>query len=368
MARVLHRGPAERDRVKSGPAARLHRSPPRLRGGVWREPRRDSRGNARRCRAAFHSDAPGGGKRLATVPFSSASFFDPRRDTGVRLELSAGRPGGSLVAAKKAFITGITGQDGSYLAELLLDKGYEVHGLVRRSSSFNTWRIDHVRDRLVLHYGDLVDQNSLVRTLELDRPRRGLQPGRPEPRQGLVRDARVHRQRDRPRRAAPAGRGAGSWGSRRASTRRAAPRCSASCRRRPQTREHAFPPPLALRRLQGLRPLDRGELPRGLRDARLQRHPVQPRVAPPWRELRHAQDHARAWPPSRTGRPGSCAWATSMRSATGGSPGTTSRPCGSCSSRSEPDDYVVATGETHSVREFLRGGLRATWGSTGRST
>ena len=66
---------------------------------------------------------------------------------------------------KKALITGITGQDGSYLAELLLDKGYEVHGLVRRSSSFNTWRIDHIRDRLQLHYGDLVDQNSLMRTL-----------------------------------------------------------------------------------------------------------------------------------------------------------------------------------------------------------
>ncbi len=70
------------------------------------------------------------------------------------------------MSAKKAFITGITGQDGSYLAELLLAKGYEVHGLVRRSSSFNTWRIDHVRERLHLHYGDLVDQNSLVRTLE----------------------------------------------------------------------------------------------------------------------------------------------------------------------------------------------------------
>ena len=51
---------------------------------------------------------------------------------------------------KKAFITGITGQDGSYLAELLLGKGYEVHGLVRRSSSFNTWRIDQIRDRIVL--------------------------------------------------------------------------------------------------------------------------------------------------------------------------------------------------------------------------
>ncbi len=74
------------------------------------------------------------------------------------------------MSGKKAFITGVTGQDGSYLAELLLAKGYEVHGLVRRSSSFNTWRIDSIRDRLVLHYGDLVDQNSLMRTLALVGP------------------------------------------------------------------------------------------------------------------------------------------------------------------------------------------------------
>src|SRR5271168_4566368 len=62
---------------------------------------------------------------------------------------------------KRALITGITGQDGSYLAELLLSKGYEVHGLVRRASTFNTSRIDHIRDRLKLHYGDLVDSTSL---------------------------------------------------------------------------------------------------------------------------------------------------------------------------------------------------------------
>jgi GDPmannose 4,6-dehydratase len=62
---------------------------------------------------------------------------------------------------KRALITGITGQDGSYLAEFLLEKGYEVHGLVRRSSSFNTGRIDPIRDRLHLHYGDLVDSTSL---------------------------------------------------------------------------------------------------------------------------------------------------------------------------------------------------------------
>ncbi|HEY7508721.1 MAG TPA: GDP-mannose 4,6-dehydratase [Vicinamibacteria bacterium] len=75
-----------------------------------------------------------------------------------------------MTQQKKALITGITGQDGSYLAELLLEKGYDVHGLVRRSSSFNTWRIDHVRDRLALHYGDLVDQHSLVRTMEAVEP------------------------------------------------------------------------------------------------------------------------------------------------------------------------------------------------------
>jgi GDPmannose 4,6-dehydratase len=72
--------------------------------------------------------------------------------------------------SRKAFITGVTGQDGSYLAELLLQKGYDVHGLIRRSSSFNTWRIDHIRDRIHLHYGDLIDQNSLGRTLEKVQP------------------------------------------------------------------------------------------------------------------------------------------------------------------------------------------------------
>jgi GDPmannose 4,6-dehydratase len=62
----------------------------------------------------------------------------------------------------KALITGITGQDGSYLAELLLEKGYDVHGVVRRSSSFNTWRIDHLpRESLTLHYADLSDLASL---------------------------------------------------------------------------------------------------------------------------------------------------------------------------------------------------------------
>ena len=72
---------------------------------------------------------------------------------------------------QKALITGITGQDGSYLAELLLEKGYEVHGVVRRSSSFNTWRIDHLpRERFFLHYADLNDLASLQETLRRVRP------------------------------------------------------------------------------------------------------------------------------------------------------------------------------------------------------
>ena len=61
---------------------------------------------------------------------------------------------------KIALITGITGQDGSYLAELLLEKNYEVHGIIRRSSSFNTKRIDHIFSKLNLHYGDLIDAQS----------------------------------------------------------------------------------------------------------------------------------------------------------------------------------------------------------------
>ena len=71
---------------------------------------------------------------------------------------------------KVALITGITGQDGSYLAELLLEKGYEVHGIIRRSSLINTHRINHIYDKLKLHYGDLTDSTNLVRVIQLVQP------------------------------------------------------------------------------------------------------------------------------------------------------------------------------------------------------
>ena len=70
----------------------------------------------------------------------------------------------------KALITGITGQDGSYLAELLLEKGYEVHGIVRRSSLINTHRIDHIYDRINLHYGDMTDAGNLISLIQKIQP------------------------------------------------------------------------------------------------------------------------------------------------------------------------------------------------------
>ena len=82
-----------------------------------------------------------------------------------------------MATKKKALITGVTGQDGSYLSELLLEKGYEVHGIKRRSSSFNTGRIDHIYEdphldsrNFILHYGDMTDSTNLIRIVELVQP------------------------------------------------------------------------------------------------------------------------------------------------------------------------------------------------------
>src|SRR5438552_13244540 len=84
---------------------------------------------------------------------------------------------GVMKKQKVALITGITGQDGAYLAEFLLDKGYEVHGIKRRTSSFNTVRIDHLYQdphgpsvSFRLHYGDMTDANSLTRVIEMVQP------------------------------------------------------------------------------------------------------------------------------------------------------------------------------------------------------
>ena len=103
---------------------------------------------------------------------------------------------------KTALISGITGQDGSYLAEFLLQKGYEVHGILRRSSSFNTGRIEHlyfdewVRDMkqkrtINLHYGDMTDSSSLIRIIQQVQPDE-IYNRCSKPREGFIRRPGIH--------------------------------------------------------------------------------------------------------------------------------------------------------------------------------
>ena len=112
---------------------------------------------------------------------------------------------------KVALITGVTGQDGAYLAELLLAKGYKVHGIKRRASLFNTDRIDHLyqdphvdNQRFVLHYGDLTDSSNLIHIVQQVQPDEIYNLAAQSHVAVTLREARVHRQRRRHRRAAPA--------------------------------------------------------------------------------------------------------------------------------------------------------------------
>ena len=259
-----------------------------------------------------------------------------------------------------ALITGVTGQDGAYLAEFLLGHGYTVHGIKRRSSSFNTARVDHLYEDphagnvpFLLHYGDMTDSTNLIRMMQQIQPTEiynlaaqshvGVSFETPE----YTANADAHRH------AAAAGSDPHSrhgkedavlsgldLGALRPGAGSAA------------EGDDAVLSALALWRRQALRLLDHGELPRGLRHVRLERHPVQSREPDPRRNLRHAQDHARVarietgledtlylgnldakrdWGHARD-------YVEGMR-----------RYC----RRMQPDDFVLATGETRSVREFV---------------
>ena len=199
---------------------------------------------------------------------------------------------------KRALLTGLTGQDGSYLAEQLLAKGYEVHGLIRRSSSFNTERIEHLyRDP----HEPAASLLPLRRPLRLGRPGpadlrdaagRDLQPRRPEPRARVLRHARVHHRRHR-RGCRPelleAIRESG------VETRfyQASSSEIFGSTPPPQRESTPFHPrsPYAVAKVAAY--WIRRQLPRDLRDVRRQRDPLQPRVTAPRRDLRHAQDHPR---------------------------------------------------------------------------
>ena len=202
---------------------------------------------------------------------------------------------------KIALITGITGQDGAYLAEFLLDKGYTVHGIKRRTSLFNTDRIDHLYQdphekgrRLVLHYGDMTDSSSLTRIV---------QQVQPDEIYNLAAQSHVAVSFEEPEYTADSD----ALGALRlleairilgmekktrfyqASTSELYGKAVEI----PQKETTPFYPrsPYGVAKLYAV--LDHGELPRGLRHVRLQRHPVQSRVASAGRNIRHAQDHAR---------------------------------------------------------------------------
>ena len=188
---------------------------------------------------------------------------------------------------KRALITGITGQDGSYLAELLLAKGYEVYGVVRRSSTFNTERLDRIyQDPHVADYR-LRLRLRRPRRRQLAEPRaangearRDLQPGRAEPRPRQLRRAGVHRLDGGAGDAALAG-GDPRVGPRQ--ERAVLPGVVERDVRRggaAAERGDAVPAAQPLRLRQGVRPPALSELSRGLRDVHLLRHPLQPRVAP----------------------------------------------------------------------------------------
>ena len=212
---------------------------------------------------------------------------------------------------RTALITGITGQDGAYLAELLLAKGYVVHGIRRRSSSFNSERIDHLYQdphepgtRLFLHYGDMTDSTGLVRVVDEVQPdevynlaaQSHVSVSFVEPEYTANADALgALRLLEAIRIAAGATEAtrfyqastSEMYGQRRASRRR--------------TSGTPFPSAQPVRRRQAVRALDHDQLPRGLRHVRVQRHPVQSREPDPGRNLRDTQDHARAVAESSSG-------------------------------------------------------------------
>ena len=197
---------------------------------------------------------------------------------------------------KRALITGVTGQDGSYLAEFLLEKGYEVHGIKRRASLFNTQRVDHIYEdphtdhaKFKLHYGDLTDTSNLTRIL------RDIEPDEVY---NLGAQSHVAVSFEAPEytadvdatgtlRLLEAIRFLGLEKKTRfyqASTSE----LFGLVQETPAEGNHAFLSALALCCGQDVRLLDHGELSRKLRHVCLQRDPVQPRVPAPGRNLCHA--------------------------------------------------------------------------------
>jgi NAD(P)-dependent dehydrogenase (short-subunit alcohol dehydrogenase family) len=185
------------------------------------------------------------------------------------------------MAGKVALITGITGQDGAYLAALLLAKGYVVHGVKRRASSFNTGRVDHLyvdphehETRFFLHHGDLTDATNLIRLVQETQPDEIYNLAAQSHVQVSFETAEYTANADALgtlRLLVPCA--SCAWASGCGSIRRRPRSCSA----RPRgatARSYAVLPPQSLRRRQAVRVLDHGELSRSVRLSRLEWYPV----------------------------------------------------------------------------------------------
>ena len=254
--------------------------------------------------------------------------------------------------AKTALITGITGQDGSYLAELLLSKGYKVVGAVRRLSAPNQWRIAHLADRITLRPADLLDQLSLVKVID---------EAQPDEVYNLAAMSFVPASWDQPMLT-------GEFNSQGVTRLLEAIRlvnpkiqfyqASSSemfgkVREVPQSELTPFYPrsPYGVSKVFGHYITVNYRESYGL--FAVLGHPLQPRVAPPRPRVRDPQGHRRRRAHQAAGSPTRSSSATSTRKRDWGFAGDYVRAMWLMLQQEQPDDYVVATGETHSVQRLV---------------
>ncbi len=262
--------------------------------------------------------------------------------------------------SKSALITGITGQDGSYLAELLLEKGYDVHGLVRRSSTFSTERIDHIyqdvhaESRLRLHYGDLTDGQALTNLVLEIQPDEIYNLGCSEPRPRLLRSTGLHAA-DRWRRRAERARSGKA-----AEQGKAGSRLSGQQQRNVRRRagnaangNDSIQSSVALCLCEGLRVPSNRQLSPRLRHVRQQRNSVQSRIGTSWRDLCDSQDHASSGR-IKVGLQEKLYLGNLDAKRDWGYAKDYVEGMWRILQHDEPDDFVLATGRTESVRDFCK--------------
>ena len=258
---------------------------------------------------------------------------------------------------RRALITGITGQDGSYLAEFLLEHGYQVVGMVRRASTENFERIAHLRDRVELRQADLLDQLSLIDLLKSVRPDEVYNLAAmsfvPTSWQQPVLTAEfdavgVTRLLEAMRLVAPEARVYQASSS----------EMFGRVRETPQRETTPFHPrsPYGVAKVYGHS--HHGELSRELRPVRLLGHPLQPREPASRAGVRHPQGLRRRGADRARAGAASSPSGTWRRGATGASRATTSTPCGACCSSPRPTTTSSRPARAHSVRDLLEVAFR----------